>query len=186
MKKFKIKSVSFLIFVSLITICLSVFLLWIILAGTLHFLDLGDCLLSHVREYFSYYLFKYFLRPFLSLLFLGPLSYDCAFNVFPEVLYTVLIFFLILFCSSSTILPSKSLIHSSVSIILLLFPSSVVFIYFIIHLCLVFSSSRSLLNIFCVFSVCAPNIFLRSWIIFNIITLNSFLARSTSLSCFSG
>ena len=86
MKKFKIKSVSFLIFVSLITICLSVFLLWIILAGTLYFLDLADCLLSHVREYFSYYLFKYFLRPFLSLLFLGPLSCDCAFNVFPEVL----------------------------------------------------------------------------------------------------
>ena len=95
-------------------------------------------------------------------------------------------FFLILFCSSSTILPSKSLIYSSVSIILLLFLSSVVFIYFIVHLCLVFSSSRSLLNISCIFSVCAPNLFLRSWIIFNIITLNSFLARTTSLSCSSG
>ena len=30
-------------------------------------LDLGDCFLFHVREFFSYYLFKYFLRSFLSL-----------------------------------------------------------------------------------------------------------------------
>ena len=34
--------------------------------GSVHFLDLGDCFLSHVREVFSYYLFKYFLRAFLS------------------------------------------------------------------------------------------------------------------------
>ena len=46
--------------------CLSVFLLGFILYGTLCFLDLGYCFLSHVREVFSYYLFKYFLRPFLS------------------------------------------------------------------------------------------------------------------------
>ena len=37
----------------------------------LHFLDLGDCFLSQVKEVFSYYLFKYFLRSFLSLLLLG-------------------------------------------------------------------------------------------------------------------
>ena len=40
---------------------------------SLCFLDLGDCFLSHVREIFSYFLFKYFLRFFLSLFsFWGP------------------------------------------------------------------------------------------------------------------
>ena len=40
---------------------------------SLYFLDLADDSCSHVREVFSYYLFKYFLRSFLSLLPLGPL-----------------------------------------------------------------------------------------------------------------
>ena len=34
---------------------------------SLFFLDVGDYFTSHVREFFSYYLFKYFLRSFLSL-----------------------------------------------------------------------------------------------------------------------
>ena len=34
---------------------------------SLHFLGLGDYFLSHIREVFSYYLFKYFLMSFLSL-----------------------------------------------------------------------------------------------------------------------
>ena len=55
-----------LIFVSLINMYLDMFLLEFILRGTLQFLDLGDCFHSHVREFFSYYLYKYFLRPFLS------------------------------------------------------------------------------------------------------------------------
>jgi len=39
------------------------------------FLDLDDCFLSHIREVFSYYLFKYFLRLLsLSLLHLWPLK----------------------------------------------------------------------------------------------------------------
>ena len=58
-----------LIFVSLITICLNVFLLGFTLPRTLCFLDLVDYFLSHVREVLSYYLFKYFLRSSLSLLF---------------------------------------------------------------------------------------------------------------------
>ena len=62
-----------LIFVSFITICLDVFLLGFILPGTLCFLDLVDCFLSHVREIPSYYLFKYFLRSSLSPVFQGPL-----------------------------------------------------------------------------------------------------------------
>ena len=63
---FNILSLS-LIFVNLFTVCLSVFLLGFILSGTLCFLDLVNYFLSHVRELVSYYLFKYFLRSFLSL-----------------------------------------------------------------------------------------------------------------------
>jgi len=55
-----------LIFVNLINMGLDIFLLEFILHGTLQFLDFGDCFHSHVREVFSYYLYKYFLRPFLS------------------------------------------------------------------------------------------------------------------------
>ena len=46
--------------------CLGMFLL-----GTLPFLVLGDSSLSQFRDVFSYYILKYFLRPFLSLI--GPL-----------------------------------------------------------------------------------------------------------------
>ena len=57
-----------LIFVSLITMCLSVFPLWVYPAwDSLHFLDLVDYFFSHIREVFSYYLFKYFPRCLLSL-----------------------------------------------------------------------------------------------------------------------
>ena len=86
-----------------------------------------------------------------------------------------------LFCSAaviSTILSSGSLVHSSVSVILLLIPSSVFFISVIVlftSVCFFFSYSRSsLLNISCNFSICASILFPRTWIIFSIITLNSF------------
>ena len=61
-----------LIFVSLITMSPSMFLIAFILPGTLCFLVLVDCSLFHIREVFSYYLFKYFLRSFLSLFFWYP------------------------------------------------------------------------------------------------------------------
>ena len=48
-------------FLNFISVCLTVFLLVLILYGTLHFLHLG----YHVMEVFNHYLFKYFLRPFL-------------------------------------------------------------------------------------------------------------------------
>ena len=63
---FNILSLS-LIFVSLITMCLGVFLLGFILPGTVSFLDLVDYSFSHIREVFSYYLFRYFFGFFLSL-----------------------------------------------------------------------------------------------------------------------
>ena len=55
-----------LIFVILIAVCLGVFPFGLILHGSLCFLDLGDCFLFHIGEVFNYYLFKYLLRLFLS------------------------------------------------------------------------------------------------------------------------
>ena len=63
---FNILSLS-LIFVNFIAMCLSVFLLGFILPGTMCFLVFGDYFLSHVRGVYSNYLFKCFLRSFLSL-----------------------------------------------------------------------------------------------------------------------
>ena len=80
-----------LIFVSLINMCLDVFLLGFILC----FLDLGGCFLSHVRDVFGYFLFKYFLRSSLSLLSFWDhcnLSVG-AFDIVPEVSSPVLIYF---------------------------------------------------------------------------------------------
>ena len=57
--------------VSLITMCLGVFLLC--LPGTLCFLELVDYFFSHVRKVFSYYLFKYFFSGRFSLLILESL-----------------------------------------------------------------------------------------------------------------
>ena len=77
----------YLIFVILITMCVGVFLFGLILYGTLCFLDLGDCFLSQVREFFSYYVFKYILRPFLFLFsFWDPYNESIsALDVVPEV-----------------------------------------------------------------------------------------------------
>ena len=82
---------------------ISMFLLGLILYGTLYTLDLSEFLLSQVREIFVCNLFKYFLRPFLSSSSPG-ISYNAnaaAFNAVPEVSVTVLIstFLCILFCS---------------------------------------------------------------------------------------
>ena len=50
-----------LIFVSLINMCLVVFLFVFILIGTLGFLNLDGYFLSHIREDFDYSLLQYFL-----------------------------------------------------------------------------------------------------------------------------
>ena len=83
------------------------------------------------------------------------------------------------FCSSAlifTILSFTSFIHSSALLILLLIPSSVLFI----SVCLSFSSYRSLVNI----SYILSNVFLRSWLIITII-LNFFFFFSGRLSIFN-
>ena len=150
--------------------------------NSLCFLPFGDCFLSQVKKVFSYYLFKYFLRFFLSLFsFVVPYNALLVHLICPRGFIDCLHFFSLffsLFCSValiSTILSSGSLIRSSVSVTLLLIPSSIFifyFSYYIVHFCLFFISSSSLLNISCIFSICAFIIFLRSWIIFTIITLN--------------
>ena len=94
----------------------------------------------------------------------------------------------------STILFSISLILSSASIVLLFVASRVFLISFIALLIiyqLVFISSRSLLNLSCIFSILVSRLFIcdyifisRFWIIFTIIIRNSFLGRFPTSSSF--
>ena len=158
---------------------------------SLCFLDLIDYFLSHVREVFDYNLFKCFLRPFLFF-FWDPYNRMLVCLMLSQKslrLSSILFILYSLFCLVaviSTILSSNSLIRSSASVILLLIPSSVFLISVIvlfITVYLFFSSSRSLLNISCIFSI----LFLRFWIIFTIITLTFFgrlpISSSFILSC---
>ena len=55
-----------LLLIYLIYVFLSVLVCSSLALSCLCFLDLVEYLLSHIREVFSYYLFKYFLRSFLS------------------------------------------------------------------------------------------------------------------------
>ena len=136
----------YLIFDSLINMCLGVFLLGFILYGTLWFLHWIDYFLYHIREVVNYNLFKYFLSLFLFFLFFFWDPYNSnvgAFNVVPGSLRLSSILYILfsLFCSVvviSTILSSRSLIRSSASVILLLIPSREFFnfIYCVGHHCL--------------------------------------------------
>ena len=185
----------YLIFDNLINMCLGLFLLGFSVWDSPCFLDLINYFLSHIKEVSNYNLFKYFIRPFFFLFFFwDPYNSNvAAFKVVPMVCETVLssVHSFYLFCSVvviSTILPSRSLIRSSASVILLLFPSiefliSLIVLFMIV--CLLFSSCRSLLNISCTFSILFP----RFWIIFTIITLNYFSGRlpfSSSFVCSGG
>ena len=192
-----------LIFVSLINMFLGVFHLGFILFGTLSFLDLGGYFLPHFRKLFNYYLLKYFLMVFLFVFVFWD-SYDSnvgTFDIVPEVSEVVLISFNSFFFSAtfiSTILSSTSLILSSVSVILLLVLSRVLFHLLLHYLLLIdsFISSMSLLNISCIFSIlvsrlfiCNSILFSRFWIIFTIIIWNSLSGRfpiSSSFLLFGG
>ena len=133
----------YLVFVSLISRCLGVFLLGFILYGTLCLLELIDYFLFHVGEIFSYNLFKNFLIPFLFLFFWD--SYNSNVGTFDIVLG-----------ASETVLSS---VHSFYFI--LLFRSY--FHHFIIHLtdsffCFRYSAIDSFYSIFnfsnCVVCLC--------------------------------
>ena len=101
-------------------------------------------------------------------------------------LSSILFILFSLFCSTvviSTVLSSRSIIHFSASVILLLIPSReflISFIVLFIIYCLLFSSCRSLLNVSCIFSFLFP----RLRILFTIITLNSFSGRLPISSSF--
>ena len=93
-----------IVFVSLINMCLGMFLFGFILYGTLCLLDFDGYFLFHVGEIFNYNLFKNFIIPFLSLFFFWD-PYNlivCAFDMVLEVSETVLSSFhsFILFSSS--------------------------------------------------------------------------------------
>ena len=122
---------------------------------SLHFLDLIDYFLSHIREVFNYNLFKYFLSPFLFLFFSSFLSlflflfwdpYNLnvgAFNIVPEFSETVFnsfhSFFFILLCSSyfhyfifQVIYPFFCLSYSAIDPLWRILN----FIYCVVHHCL--------------------------------------------------
>ena len=79
-----------LTFVSLISMCLGVFLLGFILYGTLCLLELIDYLFFLVGEIFNYDLLKIFSYPFSSLLLWMFNSDVGAFGTVPEVSETIL------------------------------------------------------------------------------------------------
>ena len=126
-------------------------------------LDLVDYFLFHVVEIFNYNLVKNFLLPFIFLFFSGtPIIHMSMHLILPQRslrLPSALFILFTLFFSSeviSTILSSNSLIHSSVSDILLLISSRVFLISVIVlfvSVCLFFYSSRSLLVDSCIFSI---------------------------------
>ena len=80
----------YLVFVSLISICLGMFLLRFLLYGTLCLLDLIDYFLFHVEEIIIYNLFKNSLIPFLFLFFWDSYNSNVgAFDTVPEVSETI-------------------------------------------------------------------------------------------------
>ena len=96
-----------------------------------------------------------------------------VFNVVPEVSLAVFFFFscsffYILFCGSES---HHSVFETNYLFFCLL--SAIDSFCCIVHVCLFFSYTWTLVNISCIFSILFP----RSWIIFTIIILNSFSGR---------
>ena len=99
-------------------------------------MDLGGYFHPHFRELFNYYLFKYFLMPFLFVFFFWD-NYDLnveVLTIVPEVSEIVLIslIFFSFFLSASlisNILSSISFILSYASVFLLLVVSRVFFFF---------------------------------------------------------
>ena len=168
------------------------YLVW----DSLGFLDLGGYFLPHFREVFNYYLLKYFLMPFLFVFFFWD-SCDSnvgVLNIVPEVSEVVLISFNSFFIFSSLLhlFPPFYLPPHLSCLLPQLFCCWLPLecfdlIYCIIHYWLFFISSRSLLNISCIFSILVSSLFIynsilfsRYWIICTIIILNSFQVDSLS------
>ena len=151
-------------------------------------------ILENVPCALDYDLFKYLLRPFLLFFFWDPYNSNVdALNVFLEVSGTDLIsfhpFFFIQIQDRDFCLSVFQIIYSlfCLSYSITDFSQYIFhFSYCIVHLCLFFSSSRSLLDISCIFLIYVSILFPRFWIIFTLMTLNSFSYRlpiSSSFSC---
>ena len=148
----------YLIFVSLITICLRVFLLGFILPGTLcasqTWLTISFPMLGTFSAIISSSIF-----PDPSFLFLlDPYNENVGvFNVVPEVSQVVFIslhsFFCVLFCS----IDFHHFVFQVTYPFFCLSYSAIDSFQCIIHLCLFFSSCRSLVNISCIFSIIILN-----------------------------
>ena len=98
---------------------------------SLCFLDLVDYFLSHVQEVFSYYLFKYFLKSFLSLSGMQILVRLIVLRLCRGLVVCLHLFsFFFLYSVRQQGFPpfSPPFIRSSASVILLLILSSVLFI----------------------------------------------------------
>ena len=183
---FNILSLS-LTFVSLITMCVSHCVPpWIYPAWDSALPGLVKLFPLHPREIFIHY----------SNIFLGPFSLSSPsgtpiMQMLGHLMLSqrslMLSSFFVCFHSFFYILSCGSDFHHAVLRVPYLFfclsYSATDSFWRIIHLCLFFSSSRSLVNISCIFSI------LRSWIIFTVIILSSYSGRlltPTSFSCFSG
>ena len=182
-----------LIFVILINMCLSFWLtcVWCVPPHILYETLFAswtavNVFLLMLGTFFSYYLFKYSSSPFSFLTPSGStrgtvqmLVHLMLFQMSLR-LSSFLFIFLCFFYSATVIsisLSSSSLIHFSASFILILIPSSVFFISIIaFFICLFCKTSGFLLNISCIFFICDPILFLRSWIIFTFILWVIFLA----------
>ena len=131
------------VFVSLISMCLGMFLLGFILYGTRYtswiWLTISFSMLGKFSTIISS---KNFLISFLFLFFWDPYNLNVdAFDIVPKVSETILISFQsFYFIHSSevisTILSSSSLICSSASDILLLIPSKVLLISVMLFVCM--------------------------------------------------
>ena len=174
--------------------------LWVYpVCTSLGFLDLGGYFLSHFRKFFTVISSNIFLYIFIFYSSWTPIFQMFMWLLLSQRSLRLLSYFFSFFFLYSAMLQlfplfylPVSLIHSSASVILLFVPF-IMFFYFhyhVVHCWLFFISSRYL-NISCIFSICvsilffcAPILFLRFWISFTILTLNSFSGKLPNSSLF--
>ena len=162
--------------------------MWVCLGSScldfLCFLGLVICVLLQIWEFLSHYFSKYIFEPPLSSSPSGTPEMQSTVEAIPEMAYTVLIFlkkcyfFALLIGWSPFILSSTSLVCSTVSFSLLLFPSSVFFISVI--MLIFFSSgwffSSSLLKLLIYSSIHLPNLLAALILILCILCLVKFFS----------
>ena len=156
---------------------------------SLGFLDLGDYFLPHFREIFNYYLLKYFLMVFLFVFFfwtpmirmLGRLTLSqrsLRLSSFLLILFSFFLCFLYFYHSIFHLTnPIFCLHYSTICCLQSVFLSHL--LRYSLYIDPFFISSRSLLNLSCIFSILVSRLFIcdfifisRFWIIFTIIIRN--------------